>query len=104
MLWAMANLESHWDELRLRSWVTRGGRRELYQEGSVTKMRAPRDLMTRYLGHDGPLPVGTAMFCGTLAAIGPVSGGDSFEIELEDPAAGGTLRHGYGVRTLEPAD
>ena len=89
MLWAMADLESHWDELRLRSWVTRGGRRELYQEGSVTKMRAPRDLMTRYLGHDGPLPVGTAMFCGTLAAIGPVSGGDSFEIELEDPELAG---------------
>jgi uncharacterized protein DUF2848 len=103
-LWPMADLVERWDGLRLRSWVTRNERRELYQEGSVTKMRAPRDLMTRYLGHDGPLPVGTAMFCGTLAAIGPVSGGDTFEVELENPATGDRLRHAYNVRVLETAD
>jgi Protein of unknown function (DUF2848) len=103
-LWKMAELEGRWDELTLRSWVTRGGRRELYQEGRVTKMREPRDLMSRYLGHAGPLPVGTAMFCGTLAAIGPVSGGDSFEIELEDPHASRSLRHAYATRRLEIAD
>src|SRR6266436_3798113 len=43
-LWRFSDVESHWDELMLRSWVTRDGRRELYQEGPVTRMLAPRDL------------------------------------------------------------
>jgi hypothetical protein len=103
-LWKMSDLESRWDELTLRSWVVREGRRELYQEGRVTKMRTPRDLMTRYLGRDASLPVGTAMFCGTLAAMGPVGGSDVFEIELSDPAAGGSLRHTYSIRSLAVAD
>src|SRR5436190_18638007 len=66
-LWALAELESHWDRLVLRSHVTRKGNRRLYQEGEVSKMLAPRDLLGRLTG---ALPPGSAMFCGTLAVQG----------------------------------
>jgi hypothetical protein len=75
----------------LRSW-TDG---ELYQEGPVTTMRSPEDLMSRY-----PLKPGSAMFCGTLAAKGGIRGGARFTMELEDPVLKRKLSHEYRVRVL----
>ena len=103
-LWAFRDIESHWDDLVLRSWVTRQGTRELYQEGPVTRMLAADDLIGRYLGRRGALPVGTAMYCGTLTVNGAISGGERFEIELEDPRLKRTLHHAYAARCLEMAD
>jgi hypothetical protein len=103
-LWKFSDVEAHWDELMLRSWVTRHGARELYQEGLVTRMLAPRDLMRRYLGTPAVLPVGTAMYCGTLAVIGEIAGGERFEVELEDPRSRRTLQHAYVARCLAITD
>jgi hypothetical protein len=60
--------------------------------------------MSRYLGRPEVLPPGTAMFCGTLAAHGEIGGGERFEIELEDPKLGRTLRHAYDIESLAIAD
>jgi Protein of unknown function (DUF2848) len=103
-LWKFADVEDHWDELVLRSWVTRHGQRELYQEGSVTRLLEPRDLMARYLGRPDVLPIGAAMYGGTLPVHGEVCGGERFEIELEDPRLTRKLRHAYAVRCLEIPD
>lgn len=103
-LWKLSDVEPHWDQLVLRSWVTRAGSRELYQEGLVTKMRSPGDLMTRYLEGPGVLPIGTAMYGGTLPVTGEIGGGVRFDIELEDPCLARTLRHSYAARSLEIAD
>jgi hypothetical protein len=103
-LWPLEEVKNHWDSLVLRSWVTRNGKRALYQEGNVTTMLAPQDLISRLLRGDGNLPVGTVMFCGTLPVAGPAGGGERFEIELEDPVRKRSLRHGYEVRSLAYAD
>lgn len=103
-LWTFADVADHWDELILRSWVTRDGARELYQEGAVSKMLAATDLVDRYLGRHGVLPVGTVMYGGTLNAIGAVCGGESFDIELHDPVRDRRLTHSYLARSLEFAD
>jgi len=99
-LWRFDEVAEHWDELVLRSWTTVAGKRRAYQEGPAARMRHPFDLIERYLGAGGTLPVGTAMFCGTLAVIGPLEPGELFEIELKDPVAGRTLSHRYAVKTL----
>ena len=46
-LWRLADVEPHWDTLMIRSHVTRSGSRVLYQEGPVTRMLAPRDLLAK---------------------------------------------------------
>lgn len=102
-LWAFDEVEPHWDELTLRSWVTRDGVRELYQEGAAARMLRPRDLMSRYSGASEVLVPGTVMYCGTLPVIGQIGGGDRFEIELEDPTRGRKLQHAYSARRLEIA-
>ena len=103
-LWPFAELEARWDGLVLRSHVTRGGRRRLYQEGGVAQMLAPRGLIERFSGSAGMLAPGTAMFCGTLPVQGEIGGGERFEIELHDAARSRSLRHEYAVRELEVAD
>jgi hypothetical protein len=103
-LWVLADVEPDWDDLVLRSWVTRGGVRRLYQEGTAARLLSPRDLMARYLGTGGGLPPRTAMFCGTLPVIGEIAGGDRFEIELEHHRRRATLQHAYEIRQLEIAD
>jgi hypothetical protein len=103
-LWPFADLDAHWDRLVLRSHVTRGGRRLLYQEGEVSHMLAPRDLLARFSGSTGILAPGIAMFCGTLAVRGKIDGGERFEIELHDPVRNRSLRHEYAVRVLAIAD
>lgn len=103
-LWSLNEVEAHWDDLLLRSWVTREGARRLYQEGPAARMLTPRDLMSRYLGETGVLPAGTVMYCGTLAVTGEIGGGERFEIELEDPKLNRKLQHAYSTRCLEIAD
>src|SRR5262245_35693316 len=101
-LWPLAELEAHWDRLVLRSHVTRNGARRLYQEGAVSHMLSPRDLLARRPA--GGLPPGTAMFCGTLVVRGEIGGGERFEIELHDTAKNRSLQHEYAVRELAIAD
>lgn len=83
----------------LRAHVLEGGKRALYQEGSVAAMMDPRALIARHAG-DGGLPEDTLMFCGTLAAHGGVRPTREFALEIEDPVLGRRIAHAYRVQTL----
>jgi hypothetical protein len=89
--WRYEEVKPHWAKLALRSWADG----ELYQEGPVTAMRSPEDLMGRY-----PLKPGYAMFCGTLAAKGGIRPAARFTMELEDPVLRRKLRHEYRITVL----
>lgn len=89
--WRYDEVKPHWEKLWLRSWADG----ELYQEGSVTAMRSPEDLLGRY-----PLKPGWAMFCGTLAAKGGIRPAKSFRMELEDPVRKRKLAHEYRIDVL----
>ena len=71
--WAYDDVAPHWDRLMLRAHVVEGGKRALYQEGSVAAMMDPRALIARHAG-DGGLP--------------------------EDPVLGRRTAHAYRVQTL----
>lgn len=98
-LWRYEEVEPHWDWLMLRSYATIDGVRTLYQESEVASLRTPRDLIRKHTGAY-TLPAGTAMYCGTPAAIGGIRPAARFEMELEDPVLGRTLRHAYDVEVL----
>ncbi len=98
--WTFASVEAHWDRLLLRSFSYRSGRRRLYQEGTVTKMLAPRDLLERFAQSQGEFAAGTAMSCGTLALHGDIEYGDCFELQLEDPVTRRVLSHRYRINAL----
>ena len=98
-LWRYDEVKPHWDKLVLRSYVPDGGKRRLYQEGPVTTMRSPEELIRLYTGGDRLAP-GTAMFCGTFAVRGDISYSGSFDMELEDPVLGRKLTHSYKIVSL----
>jgi hypothetical protein len=93
-------MKDHWDGLVLRSWITRNSQQLLYQEGVVTRMLPPGDLIARYTGGGTTLPIGTVMFCGTMPLLAPIGPATEFQMELEDPVLGRTLRHRYSTREL----
>ena len=97
-LWRYADVAGHWDQLQMRSWRERAGVPTLYQDGPVTRMLSPEDLIQRYTGQ-ASLPVGSAMFCGTQPIIGEMGHGDAFALELYDPALQRRLQHRYAVQT-----
>jgi hypothetical protein len=98
-LWRLAEVEDHWDRLTLRAWATIDGERVLYQEGQLAALRTSRDLLERYPGGSDLAP-GTAMFCGTLGAIGGIRPAARFEMELEDPVLGRRMGHAYDIDCL----
>jgi hypothetical protein len=86
--------------LILRSYVgLNGGRRRLYQEGSVATIRPLPELYRLYRKEER-LPEGTAMFCGTLAVPGGIPPSEEFEMELDDPVLGRKSTHSYRVHVL----
>jgi hypothetical protein len=99
--WTFNDVEPHWDELILRSYAVSGTERALYQEGRVSAMRHPRDLVELYReNNETGFAAGTAMFCGTLPVQNGIRWADTFAIELEDPVLRRKITHAYACRAL----
>jgi uncharacterized protein DUF2848 len=99
MLWDLAEVEGHWDQIMLRSWATIDGERVLYQEGALSGMLPVSDLVERGFG-SAKLPDGCAMFCGTFAAKGGIRPASRFDYMIEDPVLKRSISHGYEIITL----
>lgn len=98
-LWRYDEIEDHWDDLVIRSWLTMGRERVLYQDSPISALRTPLDLIQRFSGAD-TLPAGSAMFCGTPGAIGDVRPASRFEMEIQDPILHRSLSHSYNICEL----
>lgn len=97
-LWRFADVEDHWDSLILRSMIGPTGTTAwtLYQEGTLSVLRRPEDLMERF----GRLPKGGVMFGGTIPAIGGIRPSPRFRMEIEDPVLGRKICHSYEIKDL----
>lgn len=98
-LWRYEEVEGHWDQLVMRAWATIDGERVLYQEGSMTALRTPRDLLARRPGGSDLAP-GTAMYCGTLGALGGIRPATRFEMEIADPILDRSISHAYDIEVV----
>jgi hypothetical protein len=105
-LWRFADVEAHWDKLVMRSRIRNGGSEwTLYQEGTLSQIRQPLELIRNYPGaQGGKLPDGTAMFCGTFSAKGGIRSASEFSFEIEDPVLGRKIAHAYSIDTLQRSE
>jgi len=99
-LWRLGDLLPHWDDVALRSWAYRDGRREPYQDGTVAAILPPDQLLAKYAEFAEPLANGGAMFSGTIATIHEIAPADEFEMELHDPVLNRRLTHRYRIVAL----
>jgi hypothetical protein len=98
--WPYSEVENHWDRIEIRSFAFKNGTRRLYQEGTLSAMRRPGELIARCFAEEQVLPRGTAMFCGTLAVHGAIEHADAYELEIADPVLKRSIRRKYFVKTL----
>jgi hypothetical protein len=98
-VWPYEEVAGHWDALILRSFAVIDGERRKYQEGPISGLLAPADLIRGFI-ESGELPEGTALFGGTMPAIGGIRMASRFEGELEDPVLKRSLRFGYDLKIL----
>src|ERR1051326_1334595 len=96
--WDFDAVERHWAELVLSSRIIENGNAVPYQNGTLANILRPRELMSRYAS-DG-LRDGTAMFCGTVPAIGGVRWSPRFPMELRDPVLNRSITHTYRIEAL----
>lgn len=97
--WRFVEVEPHWDQLILRSWIEENGSQVLYQEDTLAALLPLRDLARKHFAADAP-PEGCAMLCGTVPVIGDIRPGSTFAMELADPVLGRSLTHRYTVQSL----
>jgi hypothetical protein len=102
-LWRYDDVVDHWDQLILKSTIIVDGDEENYQEGPVTTMRDPEELISLYTDGEQLSP-GTLMFCGTLAVSGGVRPADTFQASLIDLKLDRNISYSYQAISLPPEE
>ena len=100
--WRFADVKDHWDQLQLRATINEGGEEVVYQEGPVSKMRSPEELIALFDKEDaaGGFRDGDVMMGGTLAAIGGIRPAARFACALIDPVLERSISHAYDIVEL----
>lgn len=97
--WRMSDVKAHWDQLELHAWINVNGDWVTYQQGALSSLLTPLDLLSRYFTA-GQVEEGFAMSCGTLSAIGGIRPSSEFRMALHDPVLNRTLEHTYITGSL----
>lgn len=97
--WLFSDVADHWDELILRSWIEENGSKVLYQEGSLSSLKHPSDLIKDHFAQEA-IPADAGMTCGTVAAIGGIRPAAMLEMELFDPKLARSIKHAYTLNIL----
>jgi hypothetical protein len=98
--WPYSDLKDHWDELILRCWVQKKGKRSLYQEAPLGSIIPPEELLSE-LPREGLLQEeGLVLLSGTVPTQSGLIYGDSYDLEMEDPILKRSIRHSYEVGIL----
>jgi hypothetical protein len=101
-VWRYNDVADYWDELILRSWVHDGRETTRYQEGTLTRLMTPDDVLAYVCVHIQSPAEPMVVFAGTLPLLTdgfrPAA---SFTVELTDPRKNRSLRCAYAVRVLD---
>lgn len=95
--WLLSDIERHWEQLQIRSHIIENGNKVLYQNGGVSGLLTPSELLAHYEAEHGTFENGTLMFGGTCGAIGRIRFSRSFSIELIDPVRQRIIARSYDV-------
>lgn len=99
-LWPVDEVLGHWDQIRLRAWVTKDKTKILYQDETLTNLLPFKELLdfieTKTKGTLDNVPI----FSGTIPTLKCLVFADYFEMEIVDPVLNREIRHHYTIRPL----
>ena len=102
-VWKLADVEPHWERLKLQSWIEVDGQRTLYQEGSLADFLTIGDFLdgVRSVVKDGALD-GMVLYMGTMPSLGgQLLFSPTFEGRLSDDVLGRELSFRYSIRPMD---
>ena len=95
--WRLSEVADRLDAITLRAWVGHGDSERLVQAGALGDLLAP-EYWLGVLAERGADKPGTVLISGTISMLPGVDQfGDSWRVEMADPANGETLECGYRV-------
>lgn len=99
-VWPFEDVRGHLDQLVMRSWMSDGQGKTLYQEGNLGVNRNLTDLLDGI--PDGCTGTGESfcLYCGTFPALGGLRHGRHFSFEIEDPLLKRKIQHQYELEYL----
>ena len=100
VVWSYDEIEAHWDQIVLRSWITTNNEKKLYQEEALADILDVEALLKGLPKEDNLPTEGLAMFSGTIATKLGLIYGDRFDFEMDDPILHRKICHGYQIRVL----
>ncbi len=95
--WPLDEVESHWDQIKIRSYIQEDGKEVLYQDGNVAGLFSPQELLAHLREEGDDLREGDLLFGGTCGAIGDVRYSPAFRMELIDPVLNRKIGHFYEI-------
>ncbi len=103
-LWPLSEIENHWDEIELKSWVTHDNEKVLYQSGKLNEFMEPNKLVNIIKERDYYSPR-AVIFCGTLPLLTDAFlYGEQFHAQLYDPIRDRAIHLNYTVQLLKDAE
>lgn len=100
-VWLYDDVADHWEELQLRCWVTKDGKRSLYQDAPVGAMLSWSDWQPTFTQLGINSFNNSVFFSGTINTVDKsLIFADKYEIEMFDPVLNRSLKHEYTVEVL----
>ncbi len=97
--WKYKDVADHWDQLQLKSWIEENGERTPYQDGGVSSLLHPLELLQKFFSAP-QIPTNHVMICGTVPVIGGIRPSKTFTMQLHDPVLKRTIEHTYVINVL----
>lgn len=95
--WRWSDVQDHWDEVRLESYVDD----KLYQRASVAEFWTPQEMVDSVQGRIGDVPGVKIFYSGTVVSEDErLDFGRSWSLRMIDPVTGYAIRHDYTVTVL----
>lgn len=95
--WPLSEVEDHWDQIQIRAHISENGQNVIYQDGKVSGLLSPKELLSCLHETGDDLTEGTFLFGGTCGAEGGVRYSDEFSFSLIDPVLNREISHTYKV-------
>ncbi|WJN42747.1 DUF2848 family protein [Priestia aryabhattai] len=99
--WRLEDVQNHWDQLYLRSWITDEQGRRKYQEHDLTSLLSVNDLLNKLEGFGYKDISNTVIFSGTVPTLEGFVYGSEFEYELADPVLNRKIESSYSIAIQE---
>ena len=99
-VWAWEEVKDHFGDLQLKCWVTKNGKRELYQDAPCKAMLLP-DAWKEKFEKIGVNKDGNIFISGTINTVNnTLIFADFYEVEIFDPVLNRKISHSYTVDVL----